>query len=280
MAFLIGLVPGFGAAIGLAAILFGVLALSKIQSKPMAITGMSLGLVAALTSIVVLAALISGGSEPEQPVAEAEVEVSAAPVQPDVQEAEVPAVVGLELEEAKAALATAGFEFSISGAEESYSADGTWTVQSQSLSGAQPVGAVVKLAVVRAAVPLDLATFTETDERTFGLVQKSPDAYVGTNMIVYGSVTQFDAATGACVFRANTSHAVQEMSFDYSSNTLMTAGDGESDCPGVAQVLADDHIKAWVTVAGSFTYDTQIGGSTTVPLFTVHQVEILPATEY
>lgn len=122
--------------------------------------------------------------------------------------------------------------------------------------------------------------FKEVDERTLALIVKDPDAHVGEQLVVYGSITQFDAATGQCSFLADTSHAQQVSSFDYSNNTLFTARDGTSDCPVADPLVAGDHIKAWVTVLGSFSYETQIGGSTTVPFFELAEVEILPPTEY
>ena len=130
------------------------------------------------------------------------------------------------------------------------------------------------------AAPVDLANFTEVDERTFALLVKDPDAHVGEELIVYGSIRQFDAATGPCTFLANTSYAQMESSFDYSNNTFFKAGDANDDCPIAAPIVEDDHIKAWVTVEGSFSYDTQIGGNTTVPLFNLENVEILPPTEF
>ena len=38
--------------------------------------------------------------------------------------------------------------------------------------------------------------------------------------------------------------------------------------------VADDGVKLWVTIGGSLSYDTQIGGSTTVPAYLIHEKEI------
>ncbi|WP_255364168.1 Ltp family lipoprotein [Frigoribacterium sp. MCBA15_019] len=80
-AFLFGLVPVFGALVGIAAIVLGVLALRKQQSKGMAVTGVVLGAVATIVSVGVtfgLGAALSGASD-DAPVAAA-VE-SSAPVE-------------------------------------------------------------------------------------------------------------------------------------------------------------------------------------------------------
>ena len=126
----------------------------------------------------------------------------------------------------------------------------------------------------------DLATFGEVDERTFALLWKDPDAHVGENLIVYGNVFQFDSFTGKCSFLANTSNAAQSASFDYAQNTKVSAGDQDADCPILAPIVEGDHVKIWVTVQGSYAYDTQSGGSTNALLLEAHQVELLPATEY
>ena len=126
----------------------------------------------------------------------------------------------------------------------------------------------------------DLATFGAVDERTFALIAKEPDAYAGTNMIVFGDVTQLDSATGPCSMLLSAAEAQKENSFDYAQNTFATSGDGESVCPVFDPLVEGDHVKMWVTVIGSFSYDTQIGGNTTVPAFQVWQAELLPPQEY
>lgn len=93
---------------------------------------------------------------------------------------------------------------------------------------------------------------------------KKPDSYLDMNVIIYARVTQFDSATGPCTFRANVSHA-QVGKYDYEHNTIFNAGDGLTNCDILDDVVAEDIVKVTVTVTGSLTYDTQVGGSTTVP---------------
>ena len=39
--------------------------------------------------------------------------------------------------------------------------------------------------------------------------------------------------------------------------------------------VADDEVKVWVTIGGSLSDDTQIGGSATVPTYLIHEMELL-----
>ena len=126
----------------------------------------------------------------------------------------------------------------------------------------------------------DLATFAETDDRNWALIAKDPDSHAGTNLILYGTITQFDSATGRCAMLISTAATQKEMSYDYEQNVMAYSGDGTTTCPTFDPLVEGDHIKVWATVIESFSYDTQIGGNTTVPLIEVWQAELLPATEY
>lgn len=126
---------------------------------------------------------------------------------------------------------------------------------------------------------LDLASYAETTDRDLALLAKNPDSSAGSSLIVYGYVTQFDAATGPCNFRADVSAGIKEVSYEYEYNSILGTAD-DSDCPILDAVVQGDAVKIWVTSLGSYSYDTQVGGSTTVPSFRVDQIEILPATEY
>lgn len=59
LAFLLGLVPFLGAVLGIAAVVLGVVALLKHQSKGLSITGLVLGAVGLITSVVVTIGLIA-----------------------------------------------------------------------------------------------------------------------------------------------------------------------------------------------------------------------------
>ena len=79
---------------------------------------------------------------------------------------------------------------------------------------------------------------------------------------------------------ANTSNAGQAASCDYTQNTMVWAADQDTDCPIFAPIVEGDHVKIWVTVQGSYSYDTQSGGSTNALMLEALQVELLPGTEY
>lgn len=111
------------------------------------------------------------------------------------------------------------------------------------------------------AARLDPSTYTALAPRDFALMVKNPDAWRGRKVIIYGVVTQFDAATGPASFRADTAATPQADLYDYDQNTFITARD-----PSIlTNVVEKDRVTMYVEVAGSYTYSTQIGGSTTVP---------------
>lgn len=108
--------------------------------------------------------------------------------------------------------------------------------------------------------------------RELSLIVKKPDSHTGETVVVFGEVTQFDSATGACIFRANIAPANMANTWDYDHNAIFTAGDGDADCPKLDPIVADDQVRMTATVVSAFSYDTQIGGSTTVPLFKVEKI--------
>jgi hypothetical protein len=119
------------------------------------------------------------------------------------------------------------------------------------------------------AARLDRSTYEAVSPREFALIVKDPDSWAGRKIVVYGVVTQFDAATGPTVFRADTGPAPVSDPNDYDQNTLITAHDSGM----VANIVENDIVTMFVEVQGAFTYDTQIGGSTTVPAVLVNIIE-------
>ncbi|SCF06377.1 hypothetical protein GA0070607_5080 [Micromonospora coriariae] len=106
--------------------------------------------------------------------------------------------------------------------------------------------------------------------RQWKLIAKNPDAYLGKTYVVYGRVTQFDAATGTDTFRADVAHRKMPDEYDYETNTMLSGSESDLD-----NLVEDDIFRANVTVLGSFSYDTQIGGETTVPLLQVASIKVL-----
>lgn len=113
-------------------------------------------------------------------------------------------------------------------------------------------------------------SYKTLSERQWKLIAKNPDAYVGRTYVVFGRVTQFDAATGVDTFRANVAHRRMADEYDYETNTLLIGSAANLD-----DLVEDDIFRANVTVLSAFSYDTQIGGETTVPLLQVDSIKVL-----
>jgi len=105
-------------------------------------------------------------------------------------------------------------------------------------------------------------------ERDLALVFKDPDSHEGEIFKVWGSVTQFDSATGTDSFLADTANRNTTSYGYFDGENSIFYGD-ESD---FEELVEDDVFIATVKVAGSESYDTQIGGSTTVPKFDVLKI--------
>lgn len=119
------------------------------------------------------------------------------------------------------------------------------------------------------AARLDRSTYPRVNPRDFALVVKDPDSWAGRKMVIYGVVTQFDAATGRTAFRADTGPMAMTDPADYDQNTMIIAHDASL----VRDFVKSDMVTMYVEVQGSESYDTQIGGSTTVPVFQVNIIE-------
>jgi hypothetical protein len=121
------------------------------------------------------------------------------------------------------------------------------------------------------AAKLDPANYSTIGSRDYALIAKSPDAHAGEKFVLYGYITQFDSATGPDAFLADTDAEQHNEWYEYDTNTLVVAED-----PSIlAPVVEDDIVKMYVEVVGSFSYDTQIGGNTTVPQVTVRMIEVV-----
>lgn len=108
--------------------------------------------------------------------------------------------------------------------------------------------------------------------REWQMIAKNPDGFKGDRVIIYGKVTQFDAATGTTQFRASVDGVEQTKRrngfINYPTNTLL-AGQASD----LNNIVADDLFRAEVTVAGTYTYNTTLGGSTTVPVLVVTAIQ-------
>jgi len=108
--------------------------------------------------------------------------------------------------------------------------------------------------------------------RQWALIAKSPDAHDSEHIIVYGQVTQFDGATGPDQFLADVDGVVHPKEYgyvDYEVNTLLYG-----DESALTDLVEGDLFTARVRVAGSASYDTQIGGNTTVPKLQITSIKV------
>jgi hypothetical protein len=120
-------------------------------------------------------------------------------------------------------------------------------------------------------------TYKSVSDRAWLLIAKNPEAHEGEHIIVYGHVTQFDSATGDDHLRGDVgaSKRIPEYGFvNYPTNTLLTGSSARLE-----EVVEGDLFTAKVTVLGSFSYDTQIGGSTTVPLLQIDSITVTGSVE-
>lgn len=135
----------------------------------------------------------------------------------------------------------------------------------------KPAATTTKPVPTKTAAPKPVV-YKKLTAREWAKIAKSPDSHAGEAYIVYGVVTQFDSATGDEQFRADVDGVKHTPSYgyvDYPTNTLMTNISGD-----VSDLVEDDLFTAKVVVVGAFSYDTQIGGETTVPQLSVISISV------
>ena len=121
---------------------------------------------------------------------------------------------------------------------------------------------------------LDPATYEALTPREFALIAKAPDAHVGEKVVLYGVVFQADAVTGANSILAKVDSVPHSARYEFDQTARLVAEDSSI----LANVVEDDFVTMWVEVAGSYNYDTQGGGNTTVPQFKLNIVNVTGST--
>jgi hypothetical protein len=107
--------------------------------------------------------------------------------------------------------------------------------------------------------------------REWAQIAKSPDQHIGEHVVVYGHVTQFDAVTGTSAFRASLDGIRHRQTYEYDTNAILRARNvGQLDA-----VVQDDVIRAEVTITGSYSYETTMGGTMTAPQMQVEKIEVI-----
>ena len=115
-----------------------------------------------------------------------------------------------------------------------------------------------------APTPVSYAKLTS---REWAQLVKAPDTYLGKAYQVWGCITQFDAATGQGAFRAQAAYAKVAYWYTDGQNTFFTG-----DAAALAPFVANDVVAMNVISTGSYSYNTQSGGNTTVPSFQVDKI--------
>jgi len=150
--------------------------------------------------------------------------------------------------------------------------DGNWDPQwSGAMSRAEFDASVDQCIAAKEQALIGDAQPVNVDE-----IVKNPDATAGKAYVMVVNISQFDAATGPCAFRGYWDNTDHEWSFDFrGDNAYFTAGDEETTCPVLDGIDQNDTIRVWTRSSGSYSYDTQIGGSTTAPSFRIIKAEII-----
>ncbi|MEO3928619.1 hypothetical protein ABGB07_32880 [Micromonosporaceae bacterium B7E4] len=73
-------------------------------------------------------------------------------------------------------------------------------------------------------------------------------------------------------FLANVAHKNLAEDYEYETNTMLS-GDERL----LRNLVEDDEFRATVRVVGVHSYDTQIGGNTTVPLLAIASIKVIRA---
>ncbi|HEY8867784.1 MAG TPA: Ig-like domain-containing protein, partial [Candidatus Limnocylindrales bacterium] len=116
-----------------------------------------------------------------------------------------------------------------------------------------------------APTPTTYATLTS---RTWAQLAKAPDSYIAKGYKVWGCITQFDAATGLGMFRAQASYRDETYWYTDGKNAFFSG-----DQTQLTDFVQNDVVVMNVVDLGSYTYDTQNGGSTTVPEFQIDKIQ-------
>lgn len=109
------------------------------------------------------------------------------------------------------------------------------------------------------------ASYQAVSSRDWQLVAKNPDSHKGELYVIYGRVVQADAAMGSFQIRANTD-GQQVETYDFDINTIATAG-----LASFKEIVEGDLVTMWVSVTGSYSYDTTMGGA---PKVEVNIIEV------
>ncbi|WP_158228091.1 PASTA domain-containing protein [Pseudonocardia sp. MH-G8] len=176
----------------------------------------------------------------------------------------VPDVQGMTGEDAVATLGAAGFSNVI--VEQNGAPVSAPVISQNPLAGhLQDTDDPIRLL----AEPPPPVPHREIAARDWQLIAKSPDGHIGERIVVHGHVTQFDTATGLDAFRAGVDAVRHSRTYEYDTNTILRGTAAQ-----LANVVNGDMFRAHVTVRGSYSYETTMGGTLTVPVLGIDAIEV------
>lgn len=109
--------------------------------------------------------------------------------------------------------------------------------------------------------------YNKLSSRSWRKVVKAPDDYIGRTYQIWACIWQFDAATGQEAFLGQAAPKRLDYWYTDGENASFTG-----DADRLFDFVEGDIVVMNVTVLGSYSYDTQAGGNTTVPSFIVHKI--------
>lgn len=142
--------------------------------------------------------------------------------------------------------------------------DGTARISDVSLCPSEAVEPSPEPAVEAAPKP---GSFRTLNARGWAKLVKDPDRYTGKRSRIYGCIFQFDGATGPDAFLAEASFRRERYWYLDGENASFIGDEAMLD-----EFVEDDIVRMDVTSLGSYSYDTQAGGNTTVPAFEVVRI--------
>ncbi|MEO8626249.1 MAG: hypothetical protein ABI452_06075 [Candidatus Limnocylindrales bacterium] len=116
------------------------------------------------------------------------------------------------------------------------------------------------------------ADYTALTSREWSQLIKSPWDRAFETHIVWGCITQFDSATGPDAFRAQASYRNEDYWYSDGENSYFEAN-GLAPAGMLDDFFEDDVVLMYVVTSGDYSYDTTLGGTVTVPLFSVTGIE-------
>lgn len=148
-----------------------------------------------------------------------------------------------------------------------------WVVGAGALLLAVVIATGVRISPPSTSVSVPPPPHRAVDAREWQVIAKDPDAYEGDRIVVHGHVTQIDPAAGRSTVRANVdgvAYGGDERAYLKYKTSTMLSGDAKA-LDGVA---SGDLFTAEVTVRGSMSYDTQVGGNETVPVLAIDSIRV------